>query len=388
MPDYSALTAPDNSTIDYSSLTAPDIAASPAPSWMEQVGTAIQQANEHPLDALGNAAGKIAERLGMSPQTVARIGENVSGALQPETLMGIPGVGPIASGIEGLEGLAAERLLGGTAKEGQVARAPLASELSAVATKEPDTAAYKAESQANYRKSEALGVTVSQPSFSDMVTSMKADMSKEGYRDFRHPAAASELKVLDANIKNGAPQTFQDLDILRQAISDNKASPNPGERRIAGIMQRKIDNYMENLTPSDIVSSDPAAAPEALSTLRTAQNLWGHFRKSEQIDKLVQRAGDRAGQFSGSGYENALRTEFRQFVLNDKKMAKFSPEEQLALRRVSRGGLAANVARYVGKLAPRGIVTGVGDMVLGGMTGMGAGHLMAIGEAGRAAASD
>ncbi len=113
--------APDISPPDISSLgpqiqSNPTVAASPAPtSLAEKIGTAIQQANEHPLNALGSAVGKIAERLGVSPQTIASIGENISGTLEPETLMGIPGVGPMATGIENV-GVAARNL--GTSAEG------------------------------------------------------------------------------------------------------------------------------------------------------------------------------------------------------------------------------------------------------------------------------
>ena len=49
---------------------------------------------------------------------------------------------------------------------------------------------------------------------------------------------------------------------------------------------------------------------------------------------------NRAAQFSGSGFENALRTEFRNLAQNPKRLRGFSAEEQAAIRRVARGGPA------------------------------------------------
>ena len=254
---------------------------------------------------------------------------------------------------------------------------PIAAELADTLNKVPDTAELKQLSQATYKKANDAGLVVSPDSFKSMATNLSTEMKKEGFKDFRHPIASSELKLLESEV---GPKTLDDLDALRQAVSDNLASPNAGERRMAKIMQRHIDDYMAGLSETDVIAGDATAAVQAL---KSAQDLWGRFRKSETIDKLVQRAGDRAGQFSGSGFENALRTEFRQLVMNEKKIRKFAPEEQAALRKISRGGLSANIARYVGKLAPRGIVSGVGGLVLGSVTGIGYAPVLLAGEAGR-----
>jgi hypothetical protein len=109
-------------------------------------------------------------------------------------------------------------------------------------------------------------------------------------------------------------------------------------------------------------------------------------------------ADPRAAQYSQSGEENALRTEFRnldrQIVRGDQR---FPDPVVEAIQNVSRGTPASNVARHLGKLAPRGVVSfgagagvpfmignAAGGPVLGGAMGGGA---MAAGEIGRALAT-
>ena len=76
-------------------------------------------------------------------------------------------------------------------------------------------------------------------------------------------------------------------------------------------------------------------------------------------------------QFTGSGLENALRTEFRQLAMNEKRMRGFSDAERQAIEAVSRGGPVINIMRGLGKLAPTGVVS----TALGGSIGAGAGSI-------------
>ena len=69
--------------------------------------------------------------------------------------------------------------------------------------------------------------------------------------------------------------------------------------------------------------------------------------------------------YSQSGIDNALRVKFRQLADDPKKMRMFSQAEQDAIREVVKGGPAANALRYLGKLAPSGVVSGGAGASLG-----------------------
>jgi hypothetical protein len=149
-------------------------------------------------------------------------------------------------------------------------------------------------------------------------------------------------------------------------------------------MIAQLDDALERLTPGDVIAGNVA---EGTTALREARALWTRGSKAETIEKLIQRAETRAGQYSGSGMENALRTEFRQLAMNDKKMRLFSPEEQRAIKLVSEGAPLTNAMRWVGKAAPTGIVSsgvGIGTTAAFGPWGM---ALPAAGLAGRGAAT-
>ncbi len=138
-------------------------------------------------------------------------------------------------------------------------------------------------------------------------------------------------------------------------MNDVLASTKPRERELGGLIKDHLDDFLDTLGPSDVVTGDAEAGVKELVEARAN---WAKMRKGEEIDGLIQRAGIRAGQFSGSGYENALRTEFRSMALNTKKMRRYSKEEQDAIKKVSMGGPVENGLRLLGKLAPTGVVSG------------------------------
>jgi hypothetical protein len=124
--------------------------------------------------------------------------------------------------------------------------------------------------------------------------------------------------------------------------------------KILGVRD-KIDDLIDDLTPADVMSGDPAIAAPAITE---ARNLWSKMSKGEAMDELVERAKNKTSFFTAAGYENALRTEFRNFA-NSKQFRKFSKPEQEAILEVVRGGPIDNAMRAMGRFLPTGPVTGI-----------------------------
>lgn len=222
----------------------------------------------------------------------------------------------------------------------------------ALPRKPPTTEQLKAQATQAYQAAEDAGVIISGKSLSGAVERIVDRVANEGIDATLHPDSMAALnRLMDAAGKN---HSLKGADILRQVIKDAEASTRPADRRMAGIMRREFDDYMENLGPDDVIAGDAQAATQALSE---ARNLYSRNRKAETVENLMKRAEIRASQFSGSGYENALRTEFRQLAMNEKKMRRFSPEEQAAIKRVAQGGPIENTMRMLGKFAPTGAVS-------------------------------
>jgi hypothetical protein len=248
----------------------------------------------------------------------------------------------------------------------------------------PTTDALKAQANALYKQADQAGVVVSPRSFSTAVDDIAAAVQSTGIDRTIHPKATAALqRLLDAK---GQPLKLQEIDTLRRVVGAAAKSIDPDERRIASIMINKVDDYLMGLQPTDVLAGNSKAATSALTQ---ARDLWSRFRKGEVIGDLVERAGTRGANFTGSGQENALRAEFRTLSRNAKKMRGFTAAEQQAIRKVAQGGPVENAMRALGKFAPTGVVsTGLsGGMgyAIGGPVGSAA--LMGAGMAGRKAAT-
>lgn len=229
-----------------------------------------------------------------------------------------------------------------------------------------------------YKTADNAGVIVSKGSLKNAVGDIRTAVTEAGIDATLHPKALAAFRRLEQGAAEN--QSLKGMDILRRVASGAAQSVDRDEARIARIIRDKLDDYLEGLTTKDVLAGDAKKATEATTQ---ARELWARMRKGEQIERLIERAGNRAQQFSGSGYENALRTEFRNLAQNEKRMARFSRQEQTAIRNVARGGVVSNAFRALGRFAPRGVVSaalsgGIGYGLggeQGGLAMLGAGEL-------------
>lgn len=231
----------------------------------------------------------------------------------------------------------------------------------------PTTEALRDASQRAYDTARNAGVAVNSGKMGQLVTDIGGTLRREGFDEVLHPAAARALTRLEQAASGGAPQSLDEIDILRRVINEAGKSTSPSERRIASIMVDKLDDWVSGLTPRDVTQGGNVG--RATAALTEARSLWGRARRGEIIEDLIDRAKLRASQFSGSGLENALRTEFRQLAMNEKRMRGFSDAERNAIEAVSRGGPAVNILRMLGKFAPTGVVSGSLGAGLGAAAG-------------------
>jgi len=210
--------------------------------------------------------------------------------------------------------------------------------------------------------------------------------TREGLVTPRGRIAESYPKVRDAlNMLDdfaGETMTPQQMQAVRRTMQGAAGSTDKAERRIGAMLLEKFDDFAEKIAPE----------------LAVAKSLYARASKGGVIDEAIELAGIRAGQFSGSGFENALRTEFRRLARDIAKgrMRGLSKAQVEAIRRVSDGGPLENILRGIGKAAPTGIVSAgmsggipflIGNAVGGPVVGAlaGGGTMLAGGMARRAA---
>lgn len=232
------------------------------------------------------------------------------------------------------------------------------------------------DAKAAYDRVEKLGTAaIAAPAFETQANNTFANLAKEGYDPVLHPKAAVALRRMDD--LRGQNVSFNSLETMRKIAKDAASSADASERRIGTILIRQIDNMVDNL-PSNVSNE-----------VREARNIYQRVKKTETVEELIQRAKDAAPNYSGSGYENAIRREFIRFVKDPDNLRGFSKEEIAALRNVAQGGPIENILRWAGKAAPTGIVSGAGSTGLGYLIGgpIGAAAVPAAGYLARAGAT-
>lgn len=206
------------------------------------------------------------------------------------------------------------------------------------------------------------GVTLD-PGRTGMVTQrISARLDEMGIDPTLEPKASAVFERLLDDVTRPEPLTFEEAYRVRRIAGRAMADKNPGEVTFAGIIRDELDDFLENLTPDDVIGG---VGEDASRNIRVMKDAWRRARTGEEIEGLIERAGVRAGQFSGSGYENALRTEFRQLAMNENRMRRLPKEVQEAVKKVAMGDSIDNALRFLGKFAPTGVVSTLGAGGLG-----------------------
>jgi hypothetical protein len=288
---------------------------------------------------------------------------------------------PSGSAVPAQPGAVARTDAPGEASHAPAAPAKRSAGLGRVSEEPPTVDELAAQAKAAYKRASDSGIRISPASLTGLKVKIVGALNKEGIDPTLHPATTAALKRVTGT---DGEVTLDQLETLRKIASDAKGSQAPADARLAAKIVDEIDDYVVNLSEKDVTSGKIKDA----AALREARNLYSRKMKAEEIGSLVERAGVRAGQFSGSGYENALRTEFRQLALNKNRMRRFTAEEQAAIKKVAMGGPAENTFRFIGKFAPTGVVSAALGGGLGAMVaGPGGAAVPLVGLGGRAIAT-
>lgn len=249
--------------------------------------------------------------------------------------------------------------------------------------KAPSVDQLRQASQNAYQSADNAGVVIAERSFRNAVTGIEQELKKGGLNKTLHPRVTAALKEMTDSSGN---LSFQDAEIMRKIMQNAASSLDKSERRLAQIAISKLDDFVGGMKPSDVVSGNPRIAS---SMIERARGAWSKASKGAEIQNMLDKAKTNAPNFSASGLENALRTQFRQLANNQARMRMFSKAEQAAIKKVAEGGPIENGLRMVGKFAPTGVVSGGLSAGTGFMLGgpFGAVGLPALGGAARLGAT-
>lgn len=221
----------------------------------------------------------------------------------------------------------------------------------------------KAAATGLYKQAEEAGVVLRPQTTRALADDIFTTASKEGLDPTLHPRTTAAIKRI--NEVADEPLAFQSLETLRKVANAAGKGLDKDEGRLAGIVKDKIDDFMRGLSDKDVYTGIEGDAAKASEFIFKARDLWSRVAKLETVEGLVDRAATSAPNFSASGMENALRTEFRALAKNQRQMRTFTKDEQAAIKRVARGTFGGNIARNLGRFAPTGPVSSASTAVLG-----------------------
>lgn len=236
----------------------------------------------------------------------------------------------------------------------------------------PDVSQLKQEASGQYKFAEDAGAVFKKNAVGQFNNSLQAEMKQQGFDPRLHPKVAVALDEINkAGNKN---LTLSEAEILRRIGNASKASIDADERRLGSILIDKLDEFVEGAQPSQLQSGNK----QAIEALTDARDLWKRSKKGEIMNEIFDVAELRAStNFTQSGMEQAIRNRLTNLATNSKKMRTFTKNEQELIKQAAKGGSLQNVLRYVGKLAPTGIVSAGGGAGLGYLLGGQAGALVA-----------
>lgn len=317
-------------------------------------------ADQRQRDSEGGAsrfAGQMAGAF-MMPGAAAK---TVGGAgLQGAALGGAYGFG---SG----EGGALERAksMGGGALTGGVAGAAVRGAANAIERKLASDVIPSAEelgryASAAYKAADDAGVIIKPQSTQRLTAAIKNDLAEFGY----DPGLQSGISVVLNRLDNLQDQnvTLKGMDIIRRLAREagNSAGDNGSQRALSKKIIDKIDDFISDLKPSDVLAGN---AKEAGNHMFRARSIWTRMKKAETLDNALTKAERRAASTgSGGNADNAMRQNVRALLDNPRTSRGMSAAERKAAERVVRGTPVQNALRLAGKLSPagNGLMAGLG----------------------------
>jgi hypothetical protein len=309
-----------------------------------------------------------------SKQFVRRVGESVGSAAVPLSGATTPlrYGGQVLAGLTGGIGAATAQqvapgnplaemlgeIVGGGAGAGAVLRASKGRAARQIAEAVPTAPQLKEQAGDLYRAAESRGVVASPEQTQQLAENFRGALTDEGrisptgrISDV-YPKAKEAAQLIGDYA--GHEMNPTQIQTVRGVVSDALASPEKTERRLGSILTDVLDQWADPLAPE----------------LRQARGVASRYLTAEQLQQARRLAGARASQFTGSGFENALRTEYRGLDRSAiKGNARFTDDVNDAIEKVARGTPTSNFFRGLGRFAPTGPVSGGGSLLTALATG-------------------
>jgi hypothetical protein len=211
----------------------------------------------------------------------------------------------------------------------------------------PGVEALQKSSSALYKEAKQAGVVIKDPAYKTFAASAKDIADEFGIDPDLHPRSSAALKRIQN--ENGGDVSLNKLQILRKIAGDATEATDKPDRTIARRLLDHVDDFAEKLDASQIAAGD---APKAMALLNKARTTWQQAARGDTIEKLIAKARQNAGPLK-TNLDDAYRTQFRKLANNERGIARFTEEQQQAIKHVAFGdGPVQSVLHGFGRIIP------------------------------------
>lgn len=271
------------------------------------------------------------------------------------------GIGAIAGGLVGGAGAALARRAG----QKMLPAAPTIDELTA-------------QGRGLYEAAKKAGVTVKPEAYDGLAVSLGQAMKDFALDPVLQPKTSAVLQRMAG--ARGQQLSLPELENFRKmAATVAREAADASDKTAAGQIVSAIDGLMDNPSNFSIGSND------ALRSLQEARKVWKTKLKAEVIDDLFYKADLDTTKYTQSGLSQTIVNNFKRLAKDQQKMAMFTPEERTQIISIVQGNPTERALRWLGKLAPRGVVSAAAGTALGSAALGPAGYVLGP-AAGQAAA--
>ena len=217
---------------------------------------------------------------------------------------------------------------------------------------------------AAFKSATNSGLRYNPRAYDTFVNKAEADIRKEGYNPTQASTLTPITETLDLlRLSSGQNLTIDELHTLRQSIGLVRKNANPDIRRLAGILNNHLDDFISSPNAYSVTARQiPADVQQEFRGAITQQNL--QF-KSEEITRLIERAQLMQGDMASN-----LRSQFAAVARRPERMRRFTPAEQATITKIAKS--KGNISALIGSLAPGASQRNLVADLLHGAVGTGA----------------
>lgn len=299
------------------------------------------------LPVIGRTGGAALEGMaygGLTGAGEAKPGDRTAGALVGGAVGGVSG---------GLLSKAGDALASRAARKASVANAPSIDDLTNTAN-------------ALYQQADNAGIIIQTQATDRLVNNMTFAAGRPNER-----LRPNTLGIIeDVQALKGQPLPLQRFHELRQEVGLAMKNAQPQDERALMNVKKILDGFADNATQGDVTGN-----VAGFQTFKDANAVWAKRAKAQKIEDLFDLADVKSARYSQSGMQNAVRDKASQLytqIVKGKEKS-FTGEEVALIRQLAKGEMTPKVVNWLGKLAPRGVVSlglGVGaGSALGGPVG-------------------